>query len=378
MDTGWLALPGAMLWSVIIALPWQPWRIGETLKAMAGSMPDLSDITALIPARNEADCIATTLTALSQQGHGLNMVLINDESTDTTVATAEALHLENLTIINSPKLPRGWTGKLWALQHGLNLAETDKLLLLDADIELLPGTIAALKRKMQIEERQLISLMAVLPMRSGWERLLLPAFIYFFKLLYPFQLANSRHPLIAAAAGGCILLDRKVLIEIGGFAAIKDAIIDDCRLARKIKAAGYRTWTGLTQAAISRRPYERLTAIWSMVTRTAFTQLRCSVGLLVLCTLLMISTFVLPVLSLALFAPGPGNLALGNLTLGSLTLLPLLIMVLSYLPTVCYYQLHPVWALALPLSACLYLLMTWHSAWRYWCGAGPSWKDRHY
>lgn len=368
MDLFWLAVPGAIIWFAIIMLPWQPWRNKETLDAHTDTDVELSDITILIPARNEADCIATTLTALAQQGHGLRVILVNDESTDATVATAQAQNLTNLTIINSQPLVKGWTGKLWALQQGLQNVETDKVLLLDADIELLPGTVAALKQKMLNEERQLVSLMAFLRMQSKWEKLLMPAFIYFFKLLYPFRLANSHHPLIAAAAGGCILLDKKVLLEIGGFETIKDAIIDDCSLARQIKNAGYRTWIGLSHSAISQRPYDGLETIWSMVTRTAFTQLQFSVGLLLLCTVLMISAFLLPLISLSLFGTTAGNLAL----------ISFFLMFFSYLPTVNYYQLHPLWVLGLPISGCLYLLMTWHSAWRYWGGVRASWKDRDY
>ncbi|MGI9229496.1 MAG: glycosyltransferase [Gammaproteobacteria bacterium] len=365
----WLALPGAIIWAAIVLSPWQPWRTRERLDATrGGDAVDLSDITILIPARNEADCLATTLTAVAQQGRGLRIVLIDDASDDATVAVAEGAGVANLEIIRSRPLPDGWSGKTWALQQGLEMVGSDKILLLDADIQLLPGTLAAMRHKMQQDDLQLLSLMALLRTRSRWEKLLIPAFVYFFKLLYPFRLANSCHPLIAAAAGGCVLLQRRALQDIGGFAAIRDAIIDDCTLARQIKNAGYRTWIGLTRSAVSLRAYDDPAGIRAMVTRTAFTQLRFSVVLLLLCTLLMLGAFVLPLLSLALAPQVPAGL--GGMAL--------LLMLLSYVPIVHYYRLAPLWVLGLPLAGVLYLAMTWDSAWRYRRGISASWKGRDY
>ena len=339
----------------------------------------MSDVTALVPARNEADCLPDTLPALARQGRGLRIRLIDDNSSDATVAVAEGVMADSAAdfrVIRGRPLPTGWSGKPWALQQGLEAADSEIILLLDADIQLQPGTVAAMRRKMREEERQLVSLMAVLRMHNHWEKLLLPAFVYFFKLLYPFRLANSPQPLIAAAAGGCVLLQRRALLEIGGFAALGDAIIDDCALARKIKNAGYRIWIGLTRSAVSLRPYDDPNAVWELVARSAFTQLRYSVPLLLLCTALMAAAFVSPLLAMLaplLLSSPPEQVLVGGLGLATLGL-----MSLSYLPVLRYYRLSPLWALVLPAVGILYLCMTWSSARRHWRGGGASWKGREY
>ncbi len=361
----WLALAGAGLWLLIALLPWRPWSTRESLDgdpALAGS--DLSDITVLIPARNEARHIAATLEGLRRQGSGLKVVVIDDHSDDGTAEAAAGVPLEALEVIRPPALEPGWSGKLWALQAGLPHARTPLVLLLDADIRLLPGTIAVLREKLRAERRDLVSLMARLRMESGWERCLMPAFIYFFKLLYPFALANSGSRLVAAAAGGCILLRRERLEQIGGFTSLRDALIDDCTLAARIKQAGGRTWLGLTHSAISLRGYPDLKSVWEMVARTAFTQLRYSTGLLLLCTLLMTVAFPLPLLAVV--------------SGGLYGLSALVLMLLTYLPTIDYYRLPRTWVLGLPPAGCLYLLMTWSSAWRYWRGRRSQWKGRVY
>ena len=392
MSLMWLALPGVVFWAGLLLLPWQPWRTRESLDAAGGadSDEDLSDITALIPARDEAERLPDTVAALARQGRGLRVVLIDDDSADATAAVAEEtaakIGLANLRVLRGRPLPPGWSGKPWALQQGLEslAADTDmasaseRLLLLDADIQLLPGAVAAMRRKMDAEQRQLVSLMAVLRMQTGWEKLLLPAFVYFFKLLYPFRLANAPQPLIAAAAGGCMLLQRRVVEEIGGFAAIKNALIDDCTLARKIKNAGYRTWVGLSRSAVSLRPYPDLASIWSMVARSAFTQLRCSLWLLALCSALLAVAFLLPMLSLLVPLFMPPRFAAEQAAVGmALGAAAWALMSASYLPVIRYYRLRPAWALSLPAAGVLYLCMTWRSAWRYYRG-GPRWKGRVY
>ena len=211
--------------------------------------------------------------------------------------------------------------------------------------------------------------MVELSMRGPWEKLLIPAFIYFFKLLYPFALANSNHRLVAAAAGGCILLKKETLNGIGGFESLQGALIDDCTLARKVKDAGGRTWLGLSRAARSARPYEGLGDIWNMVARTAFTQLHYSWLLLALCVALMSVFFVLPLIGVVAPTPPPNRL---------LALAALLLITASYLPVNRYYQLHPVWALTLPIAGILYMLMTLTSAYRYARGQRSMWKKRQY
>jgi hopene-associated glycosyltransferase HpnB len=214
----------------------------------------------------------------------------------------------------------------------------------------------------------LVSLTAEPRLASFWERLLLPAFVYFFRLLYPFRLSNgpSRH--VAAAAGGCVLVERRVLEAIGGFAALRGALIDDCTLARLAKDAGFRTWIGLTRSARSRRPAATLRSVWEMVARTAFTQLRYSAVLLLACTLLMLLAFAVPV---------AGALA-GDTTVRLVAAGTLATMCATYLPLLRYYDLGALRAVTLPAAALLFLLMTWSSALRYWRGTRSSWKGRVY
>ncbi|MGH8549414.1 MAG: glycosyltransferase, partial [Methylococcales bacterium] len=230
------------------------------------------------------------------------------------------------------------------------------------------GMLAALSEKKQKEQLHFVSLMAKPSLRRFWERALMPAFIYFFKLIYPFAPSNSGNPRFAVAAGGCILLDTQTIHAIGGLQSIKNAIIDDCALAKRIKGKGYRTWTGLTRNVHSQRPYESLSDIWNMVARTAYTQLRYSFILLGLCTLIMIMMFLLPV-----FAPFLGNPKLIMIATSSF-----LLMAASYLPTLYFYERNPAWVFGLPAVAVLYLGMTWTSAWRYWNGEASRWKNRVY
>jgi len=363
------AITGAAIWLTILLLPWRPWSTSEVLD-VSSPLPevDLGDITVLIPARNEAETIKATLPALTAQGRGLNIILIDDQSSDGTGQVARKAVDENLLIIKGKSLPSGWTGKLWALEQGRSHIRTPFTLLLDADIEPLPGIIGELKRAMQERDVQLISLMAELRMDTFWEKLLMPAFIYFFKLLYPFHLSNSSSSKVAAAAGGCILLETRLLHEIGGFDSLRGELIDDCALARRIKTLGYKTWIGLTHSVRSIRPYEKLRTIWEMVARTAFTQLHYSGLVLALCTAIMVLSFVVPGLGLFL----PSGMAKFFSALG------LAIMILCYLPTLKFYGLPGRWALALPLIGILYLAMTWTSAMRYWLGGGSHWKGRAY
>jgi hopene-associated glycosyltransferase HpnB len=355
------------IWLLILLLPWQPWRTRESWDCQSHSMEeDLNEVTVLIPARNEATVIAETLPRVLAQGRGLRMVLIDDRSKDDTGGLARQLGGEAVTVLSGQPLPKSWSGKLWALQQGLDAVQTPFTVLLDADIALEKGVIAGLKRKMERESLDFVSLMAMPPLLSFWEKLLMPAFVYFFKLLYPFGLSNSRSRWVAAGAGGCILVRTEALRRIDAFGCIREALIDDCSLARQIKNAGCRTWIGLTHSARSIRPYERLADIWNMVARTAYTQLRYNPLLLMLCTLALIVTFILPVV--LLFHPA---LMIRGLAAGAL-----LLMYITYLPQLRYYDLSLLWALTLPLTGTLYLAMTWTSAIRYWRGERMRWRGR--
>ncbi|HET7312975.1 glycosyltransferase [Salinisphaera sp.] len=365
-----LVLISLIVWLGLLAQPWLPWLLRERFVAdeADAAAADLSDVTVLIPARDEADSLAQTLTALARQGPGLSVIVIDDNSSDGTAEIARAAALERLSVIQGRPLPEGWTGKLWALEQARTRVTTTRVLLLDADIRIAPGTIAGLKTKAIVDDRQMVSLMAQLRMISLAERLLIPAFIYFFKLLYPFALSNTGSPYVAAAAGGCVLIDRAMLDRIGGFGALADAVIDDCTLARCVRRAGGRTWVGVTHAAVSLRGYDDFDGIHAMVARSAYSQLRYSPWLLAGCTVVMALMFWAPPLALLFGDPLARGLALA--AWGG--------MVVSYMPTLTYYGLSRLWALALPLIGTIYLAMTWSSALRYWRGVRTAWRGRAY
>ena len=363
------ALSAALVWVAILLLPWRPWGTSEQISAAApGSAGGLGDVTALVPARNEAACIVDTLPRLAAQGDLARIILIDDESDDGTGELASRLGIRQLTVLAGKQPPPGWSGKLWALEQGLGDVSTRYVLLMDADIALAPGILDALLGKLEREQRDMVSVMAALSMRRWFEKLLIPPFIYFFKMLYPFALANGTTRWVAAAAGGCILIKTDTLRSLGGFAALRDALIDDCTLARAVKQRGGRTWLGLSRDVSAARPYDSITTVWNMVARTAFTQLRYSTSLLLLCTAMLVLCFVVPVLGL--FGAESSTRAAAAVAC--------LAMMGSYLPILRYYQRNWLWAPTLPLAATLYLAMTWTSALRYFRGERSRWKNRSY
>jgi len=371
-----LAATGAAVWLAILLQPWQPWRIREVLdadEALAHGTADLSDITVLIPARNEADVIRGTIDALANQGSGLRVIVVDDQSDDGTADAArrasDAADGLTLDVITGAPLPDGWAGKMWALEQARNHATTPLVLLLDADIELAPGLLATLKMRRLKTGARFISLMANLRMVGIWEKLLMPAFVFFFKLLYPFQLSNNQNKWVAAGAGGCVLTDSALLAEMGGFGAIRNAIIDDCALAGEARRANVQTWIGLTHSVCSTRPYGGLASIWNMVARSAFTQLRYSLPLLLLCTLVLVIACWLPVIAIFVSPALVPKMIGAGAFVG---------MMAAYGPTLGYYRRGPLWAATMPLIGTLYLAMTWGSAWRYWRGARSQWKGRTY
>jgi hopene-associated glycosyltransferase HpnB len=364
-----LAFVPLFIWCSILLLPWKPWRTKEVLDADPGADADpLQELTVLIPARNEAQVIDRTLRGVRAQGPDLRIILVDDQSTDDTARTARQSGSAPLLIIEGQPPPQGWSGKLWALEQGLKQVHSEWVLLLDADIELAPGIVSLLLKKAKTEGLEFISLMARLRMQGFWERLLMPAFIYFFKLLYPFRRSNTPSSKVAAAAGGCILLETALLRRLGGFEPIRDALIDDCALAGAAKSLGAHTWIGLTHSAKSLRAYGGFREISNMVARTAFYQLRYSVSLLFFLTLAMTLLFWIPVVGFGF--PSTGAKILSALSLTA--------MMASYLPTLRFYGLPMGWSAALPLVGTLYLAMTWISAIRFWRGLGARWKGRAY
>ncbi|MHB8506961.1 MAG: glycosyltransferase, partial [Acidimicrobiales bacterium] len=273
--------------------------------------------------------------------------------------------------------PDGWAGKLWAVHQGVAHATggpstpPEWILLTDADIEHAPHSLRRLVATAMADRRDAVSLMARLRVDTPWERLVVPAFVYFFAQLYPFRLVAGRGR-TAAAAGGCVLVRRGALEAAGGIAAVRSAVIDDVALARALKRSGARIWLGLADDVGSVRPYPRLADLWRMVARSAFTQLRYSAVLLALTVAGLALLYLAPVAAVVAGAVTgrPLVLAAGAVAWG--------VMAATYLPMVRYHRLGVAWALSLPAAAALYAGMTADSARRHWTGAGVEWKGRRY
>ncbi|HXI86095.1 MAG TPA: glycosyltransferase [Parvularculaceae bacterium] len=343
------------------------------------------EVVAVIPARNEGESIGVVIAAhmASDYPGRFSIVLVDDGSDDDTAALArEAANASSrrLEIIEGAPLAPGWTGKLWAMQQGIERArvaapEARYLLLTDADIVHAPSTLRRLVAKAENDDLALASLMARLDARGVWGSLLIPAFIYFFQQLYPFPLANNAKSRTAAAAGGCMLVKVDALEAVGGVAAIRGEIIDDCALAALLKSAGAprRIWIGLAQTeVVSLRDNRRLSSIWDMVARTAYVQLRRSPVLLAAVIFGMGVLYLSPP-ALVFALPLHRNVAAFALAAMAYGL-----MAASYRPTLRLYG-EPAWRAALlPLAGFFYALMTFSSAFRHWRGAGGRWKGRSY
>ena len=346
----------------------------ETTAAMPGPWPA---IVAVIPARDEAASIGETVASLLAQNYSgeLRVVVVDDNSRDATAETAReaAARLgkaERLTVLSGGALPAGWTGKLWAQQQGVAFVDAlpsppAYVLLTDADIVYAPDAVLRLAVRARESGAVLSSLMVKLHCTSLAERAFIPAFIFFFQMLYPFAWANDARRATAAAAGGCMLVRRDVLHDAGGMAAIRGALIDDCALAKLLKARG-PIWIGLTERVRSIREYPAVADIRGMVARTAYAQLRYSPLLLAGTVLGLALTYLAPV-GFALFAGGYAQLA------GILTWLA---MALAFWPTLRFYGLPVVWGLALPAIAAIYMAFTIDSAYQHARGRGGMWKGR--
>ena len=378
-----LAIASGIIW-LFLALFWgQYWRRLE-LESGDRGLESYPAVWAIVPARDEADVIAQSLKSLFEQNYlgELQIVLVDDNSSDGTATiarkTANDLDMqEQLNVLKGQALAPGWKGKLWALAQGVKHAnsqnpEIDYFLFTDADIQHHPTNLKELVTKAENEQLDLVSLMVLLRCQSPWEKLLIPAFVYFFQKLYPFRLANNPQLPLAAAAGGCILLRADTLENIGGLDSVKAALIDDCTLAKRVKSVGGKTWLGLTSKTKSVRPYETLESIWNMVARTAFDQLSYSWILLLGTVLGMSLVYLTPPLALV------WGLVSANTNLAIISGATWLIMSLTFVPTLQLYQL-PLWrSLLLPAIALLYEFMTIDSAIRHFRGKGGLWKGRTY
>ncbi len=341
-------------------------------------------VEAVVPARDEAEVIGTSLSSLAAQRFAgtLHVTLVDDHSVDGTSAIAgDALARgsgpERCTIVGAAPLEPGWTGKLGALESGVRAISAvrpapDYWLFSDADIEHDPDNVQELVAKARGDDLDLVSLMVRLRCRSRWERLLVPAFIFFFQKLYPFAWSNDPRRATAAAAGGCVLISNTALERIGGLASISDRLIDDCALALKVKKSGGRIWLGLTRRTRSIRPYENLDTLWTMIKRTAYTQLGLSRSILALAVAGMLLLYLVPVAA-ALAGALDGRLALFAAGLAGWTL-----MALAYSPTIRAYELPRHAAFGLPLAALLYTAMTVDSALAHARKRGGGWKGRTY
>lgn len=356
------------------------WLTRERLPAGLPPPASWPEVAVLIPARDEAATVATTIKGLSGQDYPgrLGITLIDDSSSDGTAGIArDAAQGQHLDVIAAPLLQDGWTGKIWALHNGLaHIARTAPgatyVLLTDADIRHPPDLVRRLVALAERDRRDLVSLMVKLNCATAWEMLLIPAFVYFFRKLYPFAQVNDDRSKVAAAAGGCVLVRRDALTRIGGFGALRGALIDDCTLAAAIKAQGGHLWLGLAEDSVSLRIYDRLAEIWAMVARSAYAQLRHSIVLLIGTVIGLAIIYLAPPL-IAVLYPLHGETAAALLAASAW-----LAMTISFMPMLAYYRLAWPWALTLPIAALLYIAMTIDSARRHMRGAGGAWKGRHY
>ncbi|MGB7415047.1 MAG: glycosyltransferase [Thermosynechococcaceae cyanobacterium] len=385
MASLWLgiSLLSLIVWLFLILAWGQFWRSDQRLPETAAALEFWPDVCAIVPARNEADVLPQSLRSLLTQDYPgkLTVILVDDQSTDGTSAVAQQVAVETQTesalqILETDLLPVGWSGKLWAMHQGVEYLEQQGnpayILFTDADIAHDFENVRSLVSKAEQENRDLVSLMVQLRCESVWERLLIPAFVFFFEKLYPFPWVNNPNRKMAAAAGGCILLRSQALSRAGGLEVIREALIDDCSLAAAIKSTGGNIWLGLSTSTVSLRPYTTLESIWTMVARTAFTQLHYSVLLLMGSVVGMGLIYIAPIASLFY------GLVFSVKWVAILGAITWLLMTLAYLPTIRLYRLSPLWAFALPLIALLYTLMTLDSARRHWQGKGGAWKGRVY
>jgi hopene-associated glycosyltransferase HpnB len=358
----------AVAWIYLIVGRGSFWRIDES-PAEPNWFGPAQSVAVVVPARNEEPIVGRAIASLVQQNYAgsVHVFLVDDHSTDATVAAA-GRH-ERLTIAKARPLPEGWTGKLWAVSEGLQLAVSmrpDYILLTDADIVHAPDNIAGLVARAESGKLDLVSYMVQLQCRTLAERALIPAFVFFFFKLYPPAWIAHSDRRTAGAAGGCILLRASALARIGGIASIRGELIDDCALARAVKRSGGGIWLGVTRETHSIREYTTFGEIHRMIARTAFTQLGYSAALLIATILAMAIIYFAPPILILTRQPIPvicGTVAW-------------LLMTVSYVPTLRLYQRSVAWAPLLPLIGLLYIIATVDSALRHWSGRGGLWKGR--
>ena len=363
--TAMIVLPALLIWLYLFFAHGRFWQSAPQLEP--ATPPEFPDVDIVVPARDEAATIGPVIGSLLAQDYAgkFRLTLVDDNSTDATVASAGTS--PNLRVISLQEKPPGWSGKVWALSQGVRASDAPIVLFTDADIVHDPRHLAALVAQLLRARLDLVSEMVQLNCASWAERALVPAFVYFFQMLYPFAKVNDPRSTVAAAAGGTVLIRREMLERIGGLESIKDALIDDVALARRVKPLG-RIYLGHTRLAASIRRYPTFADIWQMISRTAFTQLRHSAALLALTLAGLTLVWLVPPAA-ALWGRGWGficGLTACGLAAG------------SFVPTLRRYGRNYLWAAALPLIALFYMAATLGSAVNFWRGRGANWKNRFY
>lgn len=366
---GFIAL---LAWIYLAAWHGQFWL--PLLPAKAEPPAAWPSVDIIVPARDEADMLPLTLPWLLKQNYQgeWRVILVDDHSKDGTAAVAHKIaerqdRADKLTVVSAPDLPTGWAGKVAAMNVGLGQSKANMVLFTDADIRHRPQSLSELVAAAEAGKLDLASRMVKLNCTAFAEKLLIPAFVFFFAMIYPFRRANNMYDQTAAAAGGVMLVRRKTLDKIGGLERIKSALIDDCSLAKFIKSEAGNVELTLTHDIDSLRSYSRINDVWRMIARTAYTQLGYSPLLLAGTVLGMTLLFFMPPL-LFLYAPSLWSLIAGFAAY--------LIMTLVYFPTIRFYDLPWAWALTLPAAALVYVAATVDSARLYHKGKGGQWKGR--
>ena len=365
------------------------WKTDVRLTGYARLRGRWPRVAVIVPARNESGVLPQTLASLLKQDYpgAFHVYVVDDSSTDSTGDTASNIAQFNgqsnrLTVTKARPLPDGWAGKVWAMQQGLDATTGFRaryLLLTDADIVHPADSLRKLVSRSVDDDFDIVSVMAKLQTNAGWERFLLPAFVYFFSMLYPFKWVSSASKRTTAAAGGCFLVRRTALDAAGGFRAISDRVIDDCSLARAVRDSGGRSWLGYADGVKSVRGYGSLGEIWRMVTRSAYDQLRYSPLLLVGTVLGLGVLFAAPVLAAvtgAVIVAGdwPGGVAAWTALVSGIAAWE--IMSNTYAPVLKMHGLTRERGLLLPFAAIMYLAMTVDAARRHHFGGGTAWKGR--
>jgi hopene-associated glycosyltransferase HpnB len=359
----------ALIWVYLLMGRGMFWRLR---KVDAAGKPASASVAVVIPARNEATTIGRTIESLIAQDHSgpFHIFLVDDHSDDGTAAIAgRAAGPDRVTTIRARPTPEGWTGKLWALAEGVATTgsfQPDYLLFSDADIVHAPDSLSQLVAQAESGGYGLVSRMVKLQCETLAEKSLIPAFVFFFFMLYPPAWTSDPKYSTAGAAGGCILMRWTTLKRIGGIAAIRGELIDDCALAKAVKKTGGKIWLGWTSKTRSIRSYGTFGEIGRLISRTAFWQLKHSVLLLLGTIAGMFVTYMLP--PLLLFTGKPVTVALGGFAW--------ILMMIAYAPALRFYGLSWLWAPLLPLVALFYTGATIHSAVEYWAGRGGEWKGR--